>query len=275
MYEFLDHILGPNQSGGVAMHMGHYPKHVDSQLHALYPNRVGFFSNNLWIEFLMTSASRWMMSLPPETHSACCELDMLGGDGTGIGITAKRALELKPIWEPEVLIPSPVAWGRKDRSVSRLDWNHLSSKQATDLAKWLGKLTEPDGDLPGVRKDFRKCSKHLHAEVVEEITRLAFMEDTDPEFNHLRKLIRSYASDESATGMMKPHTLDAWQAVLEYLNPSTRNCVDIERWLSDCKQLCDWGIGPEATAIINLQIASCGIVRVRKSTWRFLKHIGK
>lgn len=257
------------------MHMGHYCKHVNRQMRGLRPNRAQFFANNKWIEFLMTSLSLWMQSLPPETHAACCELDILGGDGTGIGITAKKAMELTPIWEPTVLTQPRLTWGRRDRAISRIDCGRLTSKQASELIQWLEKLTQPDADVASIRKQMTKMSKLLHEDVVDEVTRWVFMEDTHPEYNFVRKLIRSYSSDESVTGLMKPHSLDLWKAALAYLNPQSKQCEPVSKWVEDCKELCNSGIGPEATAIINLQIAENGVVRIRKSTWRFLTHIGE
>ncbi len=275
VYDFMEHVFGPQQSGGVPMHMGHYAKHVNSRLKGLYPNRAGFFSNNQWIEFLTTAMCLVMMSMPAETHSACCELDMLGGDGTGIGITSKRAMEIKPIWDPPEPCTPRVEWNRRERSISRMDYKHLSPKQSNDVKQWLRKVTEPDADIPSVRKDIHKNMKLLDENVGEEVSRFVFMEDTEPEFEHLRKLIRSYASDESVTGMMKPHSLDRWKTALEYLNPNSQKSASIEQWIADCKELRNWGIGPEATAIINFQVSESGIVRIRKSTWRLLSHIGE
>jgi hypothetical protein len=271
----MEHVFGPQQSGGVPMHMGHYAKHVNSRLKALHPNRMGFFSNNQWIEYLTTSICLLMMSMPSETHSACCDLDIIGGDGTGIGITSKRAMEIKPIWDPPVPCSQQVQWNRHDRALSRQDSRHLSSKQTSELLEWLRKLTEPDADVPTVRKDINKFMKLLHEDVAEEVSRFVFMEVTEPEFELLRKLIRSYASDESVTGLMKEHSLNLWKSALEYLSPNSLKNGKIEQWVEDCKQLRNWGIGPEATSIVNFQISECGIVRIRKSTWRLLSHIGE
>ena len=57
----------------------------------------------------------WSCSIPLEATSACCNLDSIGGDGTHIGISHKKAINVDSIWEPEIPRSSFVKWQRSMR----------------------------------------------------------------------------------------------------------------------------------------------------------------
>jgi hypothetical protein len=89
VYDFIYHILGkPGEYSGVAMHAGHYKGHMNSFIDMIHGDKVQpFFNDKYWREFIVTGAALWMQSLPKECHEPCCGLDMLGCDGTALGIS--------------------------------------------------------------------------------------------------------------------------------------------------------------------------------------------
>ena len=100
-YDYLMHVTGIREKfSGVAMHVGHYRDAMNHKIQSANPGVAGFFSPRKWRIFLHTALALRMASLPASTREPCCDLSVIGGDGTGIGVPLKNVLHIQPAWAP-------------------------------------------------------------------------------------------------------------------------------------------------------------------------------
>ena len=88
---------------GVSMHMGHFNAHMG---HFSYSDSVfASFAPDNWRAFLQSGVALWMSSI--ERLMPCCDLKVVGGDGTSVGIPIGNVAGLKPVWQPANLVGLP------------------------------------------------------------------------------------------------------------------------------------------------------------------------
>ena len=104
IYAYLEHLFGSKAKyGGVPMHMGHMYGHL--VLGSFGVQRATGWSQKLFQRFLQSGVALWMASHPRVVP--CCDIPLVGGDGTSIGISLRNLLDLKPVWMPSEK-PDPV-----------------------------------------------------------------------------------------------------------------------------------------------------------------------
>jgi len=104
IYRFLGHVSGmEGLFSGISMHMGHFNDHLR---HFSYSESYhASFSPDNWRTFLQSGVALWMSSIA--RLMPCCNLKVVGGDGTSVGIPIGNVAGLKPVWQPATLINLP------------------------------------------------------------------------------------------------------------------------------------------------------------------------
>ncbi len=93
IYDHLHHILGiSGRFSGVPMHMGHHFGHLRAVLGNSGLNHLNHQ------RFLQSGVANWMAS--QSRVVPCCDLDIVGGDGTAIGIPISNLKGMTPVWQP-------------------------------------------------------------------------------------------------------------------------------------------------------------------------------
>ncbi len=118
LHEFAHWIFGTGIGhSGVRLNIQHWQNNVSRRYAIPGKKREPFFGNHTakCREFIQTGMACWSCSIPLEATSACCNLESIGGDGTHIGISHKKAVNVDSIWQPEIPRSSFVKWQRSMR----------------------------------------------------------------------------------------------------------------------------------------------------------------
>lgn len=102
IYDYVSHLVGePGSHSGVQMHIGHFGAHVDKYIRRTSGENVkGFFSGRSLRTFIQSGTAMWMMTLSTEASQPCCDVPVIGCDGTPIGIPGDKAHWMEPVWVP-------------------------------------------------------------------------------------------------------------------------------------------------------------------------------
>jgi hypothetical protein len=282
IYDFLDHFLGSSgKYGGVGMHLGHYKRHTDFMISLQQVQSTkGFFNSKYWVRFITAGVALWMQSLDPGTHSPCCDLEHIGGDGTGIGISMNEVLSLEPIWQPRNLLSTqPISWGRLDRCVIPSPSNLKTTERQMIAAakKFCNELLANDSKH---RERYRGDLKdHKHAipdDVYAETHRWLGNLDVDSfEWLALKRLLKASYSDECVLGIINSTIANTVAELLALLNPKKRPANESEkskvwRMLHEIRQ---HGMGDDIAVVMKSQIKDSQHFKPQATTWRFVKHL--
>lgn len=236
------------------MHMGHFWGHLNNSIaRSFRPRKMMplFKSNQRFRQFIETGIACWILSFPQESFDPCCDLSVLGCDGTHIGVPVKKAGALREVWKPEIprasIVPPP--WGRKQRAfLAEMDLDGNS-----ELYEFLRNFTSASFNASQYGVE-RVCSfiEQLPMELRAECLMLVNMDKGDPRYSPLRKILRHVASKDSATGCILLHQLGALRSV----------CSAIYAQLngeSDSDSVCHWDEVVEALAVHKMALVSEGI----------------
>jgi hypothetical protein len=243
---------------------------MDASIKVANPNVKGFFDQKRWRKFIQGSVARWMMSFPKESNGPCCSLDVLGGDGTGIGITVKNVSHVQPVWNPPSgTRDSRVLWGRKDRCVYDLApvGKGIGAQAFKDARTWLKKACSVTvNQAPDVLKDITVHRSAIPSVICAELDRWCGMLSSDTEFMLLRFLLRCLTCEDSVTGLIHPSEICTWRRCL----PSNDDCCTLSDW-SACKSILVLGVSRELVQLLDAQLSK---TLVQVSTIRLIKFMG-
>jgi hypothetical protein len=224
VYDFLDHILGKSgEYSGVPMHTGHYKGHTNSFIKMMNGDKVRpFFNDKYWREFIVTGAALWMQSLPQACHEPCCDLDLLGCDGTSLGIRLSEATSCVPVWQPEVQKAPTLRWGRFDRCVIPSPYSLSTSQrrgiaEAKSFCKHILACSTSDRSVD--RKRLEEFLDHIPKPIYEELIRWSDIEPHTVEWLALQRLLRAAVSDESVTGVISSKIVSPMRQLLHTSRP--------------------------------------------------------
>ena len=259
IYDFLLHILGvPGKHSGVGMHIGHYASH--------YRLTTGCtITNHQMRRLLHTGIAMWLKGVSPKALRPCCDVQLVGGDGTFIGLpTQNIPKSVHPVWRPRFLRTATTDWNRRSRQPLAQAFTNckVEPKDADDfLEKWRQGLLKGSTDLskrllaavikqPG---DLSRVCPELYAEYY----RWLLMPSRSREHTPLKMILSCLFEDESLTGVF-PEQLCS--SILE-------NKLFLLR-KGDCKQVVErlstefafrgCGVGPEIIALFSAQIHTHG-----------------
>jgi hypothetical protein len=186
-------------------------------------------------------------------------LDIIGGDGTAIGIPVKQLQQLRPIWDPPGGVRDPIIrWGRKDRCAFDMAvavaFSGAETKALNAAREWVKQLTT----TMSLYSDGMKLSNHEHLIppiILKELKRLLLLPLDSQEREPLRKLLRATCCSDSVTGIVTPSQISTWEAALKVLRNPRRK--DILREFQQYKQnLQCAGMGPEMYQVLIVQLLS-------------------
>jgi hypothetical protein len=223
-----------------------------------------------------------MQSLEPETHSPCCELDHIGGDGTGIGISMNEVLTLQPIWQPSNLLSKqPIAWGRLDRCAVPSP-GKLNTKQRQGIAackKFCKQLLTDHLFRSENRSKLIEHRSFIPDPIYAEMTRwLGNMNEESVEWVVLRRLLKACFTDECVLGMVNKIMATTLPDALAHVNPSLPSVASPEQrkhvWniLYEVKQ---HGMGDDIAALIRVQVNEASEFKIQGTTWNLLQYLSE
>jgi hypothetical protein len=216
IFEFADHIFGQVGShSGIRMHMGHYSSHITSMIQFGNPDRQGFFSKKNARCFLQTGIALWLQSIPREATEKCCDHDVVGGDGTAIGIPVKQTQKLRQVWEPPNGTRPPVTtWGRLDRCFIRpARESKKSNKLVTEARAFVHKMTSIGANIPQQRDQLQYIRDSISSTLYAEIERWVCLSITSAEWEPLRLILNCIASVDSVTGVITNEMVPIIQSI--------------------------------------------------------------
>ena len=102
IYDFVSHLVGEaSDHKGVPMHIGHFGNHVNGSIKRLFGDKVkGFFIPRNWRTFVQSGTALWLRSLGMMASAACCDVPVIGCDGTPIGIPNHSISAVDSVWQP-------------------------------------------------------------------------------------------------------------------------------------------------------------------------------
>ncbi len=266
------------------MHLGHYPRHVDFMTSFGQSSEVqGFFNAAYWIRFITVGAALWLQSLPAETHSPCCDLSHIGGDGTGIGISTSEVFDLKPIWQPDDLqSTAPISWGRLDRCFVTSP-SCFSEKKRQLIAE--GKKLYKDllSNQPEFRVDHRvKLLEYrdvFPVELFNAMTRwLGDMDEFSDEWKSMRTLLKACVSDESVLGVITNRIADLIRDVLLVVNPQRKGPANELMQKQVWKKLETielHGMGDDIAKLIQIELAESDHFSIHRTSYGIILSLGE
>jgi hypothetical protein len=282
VYDFLDHIFGcPGKYGGIGMHLGHYKTHADFMTSMTQTDATkGFFNAKYWVRFITAGVALWLQSLEPATHSPCCELNHIGGDGTGIGISMNEVLTLPPIWQPtNMLSNQPIPWGRLDRCSipSPSELPGIQRKGIAAAKKCCKELLTNNSFRDENRSELLDHRKFLPPPIYDEMTRwIGNMNQNSMEWVVLKRILLACVSDESILGIITKHIAAELPDTLALVNPSIKRAAtaDIQQRLwNKLYTIKQHGMGDDIACLMKLQMKENDNYKIAITTWHLLQYL--
>ena len=216
-------------------------------------------------EFLTTGVCQWLRSMPADLFKPCCDHDIVGGDGTHIGVPVANAMHLQDIWRTSNQVPPVVDWGAAQRYIVRSDsisspmiGHSIANPDATvRLAREF--MSEVLDCRPGqlqlgledVRHRLQSC---VAAPYVEETMRWLGMPVGSPERGPVKQLLKGICSKASASHMLFDAAVSAWDLVASRLDDGG-TVVDIVSLLHISRPaFYSGGYGPQIWSILDIQL---------------------
>lgn len=257
-YDYFTHITGEKgKFSGVPMHVGHYRDSMESRIQMNNPGVAGFFSARKWRIFIHSALALRMASLSPRTREPCCDLRVVGGDGTGIGIPLKN-VRITPAWVP----PEPALSSEPRGSiVERCAIGPTDTKgDASDINKarqFLNDMTSRAttvshrGDMRGHIDDY---IDFMPSPVFHALERFLILEQSEPHWHDIRCLLSTLSHKESLTGVISVHIINDMKLLIKKMRfEPTANDVP-ESALLD--RISKYGMGPEIVRIFRAEMAA-------------------
>ena len=248
IHEYGQHLFGykgpdPKSTGfrGVQMHMGHYHGMMNVAIQfGAKGERAGFFTNANCRKFLQSGIACWVNSFPRSTFDPCCNLSILGGDGTHIGVPLKNSIDIVDVWKSSNPRQPCVSWGRNDRLF-------IPDK---DPRAFLAALTIPASAF--TPSEVKEQARALPYPIQNEAIRFASLNKADPQFEPLRNILKHISSNDSATGCIKQEMISPLREIC-----TATTGTKVGQLLSRFEKfLCSRGIGISFVALFRVQVDS-------------------
>jgi hypothetical protein len=254
-YDFFSHITGQKgKFSGVPMHVGHYRDAMEVRIQACNPGVAGFFSPRKWRIFIHSALALRMATLPQKTREPCCELHVIGGDGTGIGVPL-RNVDIEPAWAPPVphLSRQP-----RDSTINRCGIGPTDTEgTASDFEKarqFLQQVTSraTSGSLRAdLRDSIDDYAKHIPVPIFRALEVFLVLDEGEPHWKDFRVILSTLSRTESLSGIITIHMLSDARVMIKRLRlcpASTSDDVLVER-------MSQQGMGPEICNVFRTEIA--------------------
>jgi hypothetical protein len=246
------------------MHLGHFRGHVESRIAQSNPGASGFFNPKSWREFMHSAVAARLMAMPPSVREPCCDLRMIGGDGTSIGVPVANVDTVEPVWKPPCGIRLPVhSWGRLDRCVIQEQETNTASdaKAARHYVKECTDSSVTRDVIRELRDSLDTYADTLPKEVSKVLEIWFSIDSEDPRWDPIRRLVRMCSYEDSILGIlpveMLPHVKQFIDVVANCQHPP------LATWNGECAsklmEMKNMGMGPEIIAAVECCLGDTAI----------------
>lgn len=256
VYDYFTHITGEKgKFSGVPMHVGHYRDAMEARIQANNPGAAGFFSARKWRTFIHSALALRMASLPATTREPCCDLRVIGGDGTGIGIPLKNAA-INPAWAPPQPSTSALPRGSTiDRcGIGPTDLEGTASdfiKAREFLSQVTSRATSVSarGDM---RDQIDDHVEHMPTPVFNALEMFLILDQNEPHWRDVQCILSTLSHTESLTGIISIHMLADIQLVIKRMRLQSSDASDS----IILNNLSKHGMGPEIGRIFRAEMSA-------------------
>lgn len=255
-YDYLMHITGEKEAfSGVGMFVGHYRSAMEAKIQSRNPGVAGFFSENNWRVFIHSALALRMASLPERTRGPCCDMELLGGDGTGIGVPLASAQHITPAWAPLADDQSQTQSPLKCLDRCAIGYNN-SSSTASEIAgarKFMKELTSRSisvAEIGTLRDNIDDHKPHMPAPVACALEMFLIMNGTEPHWHEIRSFLNSLAYTDSLSTII---TLDMVSHVKQAVD-LLRTSQPPSKFTDLSARLSEQGMGPCIAKVIEAEL---------------------
>ena len=173
IYDFANWIFGHGTGhSGVRMNILHWQENMTARYQDESMTRVPFFGSPMKCRnFVQTGIACWTCSIPEEATNACCSLDVVGGDGTHIGVSSKQTMRMSSVWKPEIPRDGILNWRRASRRPASFTLKH------SDLGAVIAVLDPAAVEVGSVVS--KACTHLVH--ILRDRPKIAELDDTTSE----------------------------------------------------------------------------------------------
>ena len=205
MFDVLNHIVGrPGAFSGIQLHLGHFRSHIEERITRVNPAARGFFQPKKWMIFIQSAIASRMKGLPSFVREPCCELKIIGGDGTSIGVTIANIDNVQPVWQPPMGIrPCIKNWGCMDRCAIGNQLLSSGAKEREASRSFLRNSTEASNNQAQMAslRELLDCFEDSLPEPIFNILESWFCDDPESnEWDHVRNVLRMCSYKDSLCG---------------------------------------------------------------------------
>ena len=204
------------------MHMGHFNDHM--RFFSYSDSFHASFAPDNWRTFLQSGVALWMSSITG--LMPCCDIKVVGGDGTSVGIPIGNVSGLRPVWQPSNLIdlPDSTLGHRHGREFIVLTHNSFDGRYLVKLRNSLRLClsTSVTDD------DFTECVNLYFSATIQALPKWfaaafeLFLSSEGVFKDSLRLLLRNLISETSVSTMIPLVLLEPLRrATSQFGSPST------------------------------------------------------
>ncbi len=271
----MSHILGvAGKYSGIGMHLGHYASHFRT-------TSSSTVSNNQMRRLLHTGIALWLRGFSDSVLRPCCDLSLIGGDGTFIGIpTQNIPHSTQPVWQPQALREPRIEWNRRSRKPLAHGFANagMNEKEADELVESLKEALSA-GNSESTRRAFAtsiQATRILHQvsqEIHLEFVRWLQMSPFSQEFGPLRMIFSCLFASESLTGVFPPQ-LAKYLLLSKAALLDPQSCVDTVSKMSRDYSFKGCGIGSEIIEVFRAQLTTSNCIKgsTVNMLWYFAKN---
>lgn len=257
-YDYFTHITGEKgKFSGVPMHVGHYRDAMDARIQVSNPGVAGFFSARKWRVFIHSALALRMASLPPTTREPCCDLRVIGGDGTGIGIPLKN-VAIDPVWAPLQPMPRGSSALPRGSTISRcgigptdLEGTAADFDKARKYVHQLTSRSISTSDRGDLRDQIDDFAEHMPTPILYALEMFLILDQNEPHWHDARCIMATLSHTESLTGIISIHMLDDITQLVLRMRLQSSSVPDSALMDSISKH----AMGPEISRIFKAEMA--------------------
>ena len=253
------------------MYMGHFMDQITAQVQAVGgPTRKGFMREALGRKWIQSGVTNWTKTLH-KRKNPCCSLDMIGGDGTGIGIPLHNVKRHQPVWRPRTFMTTPLFMGGRMGRCAMLTPAGCSKSEMRECRQVVKSMLSKNENPLEHREHLEKFRDHIEPSILHEIERWTeLVDDVDAvERECLRLVLQVIASEHCVTNIIDVTHVDVYIAIIRDLQAGDYRSFDVHR-----TELSSAPMGPEIVSIMQSQILS-PVQKVRPQTLALLQYTGK
>jgi hypothetical protein len=261
IYDLLNHLLGEaNKFAGVEMHLGHFRSHVETRIQQSNPGAAGFFCSRSWREFIQSGTAATLTAFPNTVRQPCCDLKVIGGDGTCIGVPIANASSVQPVWRPPLQSTEQhIKWGRLDRCAvgNSGDSTAAERKEARTFIHSATASSVSKDQIRELRDNLDAHSASLPPEIVKVLEIWFNLDSKDLRWSPMRRIIHACAYEDSVIGIIPVQIVPDINQVITVLMNGNQQADDEEmKVLSKLfSTITKYGMGPDIVAAVTCCIS--------------------